>query len=199
LGGEGEWLADRIVAFDLTPDRVKTELAKTNLSTKEQAFQTILKNRVNRGGILAPGAGLVKHGENGKGLASRWYPETLYKRIRNIAAIRDRFTFIEGDGIEVLKQNASGRDTVSFIDPPYTAGSKKAGRRLYLHSELDHEALFQVGSQLAGDFLMTYSNDKAVKSLAAKYLLSTKEIAMKNTHHAKMTELLIGRDLSWDS
>jgi len=26
-----------------------------------------------------------------------------------------------------------------------------------------------------------------------------KEIAMKNTHHAKMTELLIGRNLDWDN
>ena len=53
-------------------------------------------------------------------------------------------------------------------------------------------------SKLTGDFLMTYSNDKAVQSLANKYQLATKEIAMKSTHHAKMTELLIGRDLSWD-
>jgi len=46
--------------------------------------------------------------------------------------------------------------------------------------------------------LMTYSNDKTVQSLAKKYQLVMKEIAMKNTHHAKMTELLIGRDFGWD-
>jgi len=198
LHGDGEWLADRIVEFDFSSETVEAELEKTNLSTQEQAFQTIVKNRVNRGGILAPGAGKVKHGENGKGLASRWYPETLSKRIRKIVRIRDRFTFIEGDGIEVLKKNSHRLDAVFFIDPPYTAGGKRAGSRLYTHSELDHNELFKVSSELGGDFLMTYSNDRIVQSLAKKYQLAMKEIAMKNTHHAKMTELLIGRDLSWE-
>lgn len=197
LHGDGEWLADRIVEFDFSPETVQVELEKANLSTQEQAFQTIVKNRVNRGGILAPGAGRVKQGENGKGLASRWYPETLSKRIRKIVRIRDRFTFIEGDGIEVLKKNSHRLDAVFFIDPPYTAGGKRAGSRLYTHSELDHNELFKVCSELGGDFLMTYSNDQTVQSLAKQYQLAMKEIAMKNTHHAKMTELLIGCDLSW--
>lgn len=87
LHGDGEWLADRIVEFDFSPETVQAELEKANLSTQEQAFQTIVKNRVNRGGILAPGAGKVKQGENGKGLASRWYPETLSKRIRKIVRL----------------------------------------------------------------------------------------------------------------
>jgi DNA adenine methylase len=198
LHGDGEWLADRIVEFNFSSETVDIELQKTNLSTQEQAFQTILKNRVNRGGILAPGAGKVKYGENGKGLASRWYPETLSKRIRKIIRIRDRFTFIEGDGIEIIRKNLYRTDAVFFIDPPYTAGGKRAGSRLYTHSELDHDELFKVSSRLAGDFLMTYSNDRAVQCLAQKYQLAMKEIAMKNTHHAKMTELLIGRNLSWD-
>jgi DNA adenine methylase len=198
LHGEGEWLADKIAEFKFSPKMVEIELDRTNLSTKEQAFQTILKNRVNRGGILAPGAGKVKHGENGKGLASRWYPETLSNRIRKIIRIRDRFKFIEGDGIEVLKEDLHRTDAVFFIDPPYTAGGKSAGSRLYTYCELDHDELFKVSSRLAGDFLMTYSNDRDVQSLAQKYHLVMKEIAMKNTHHAKMTELLIGRNLGWD-
>lgn len=197
FGGQGEWLADKILAFELTPENVKAELAKSGLSIAEQAFQTILKNRVNRGGILAPGAGMIKYGEQGKGLASRWYPETLSKRIRAISDIRDKFTFIEGDGIEFLQANRSRSDAVFFIDPPYTAGGKKAGRRLYTHFELDHEQLFRVSSGLAGDFLMTYSNDETVRKLAQKYDLATKEVAMKNRHHARMTELLVGRDLGW--
>jgi len=197
LGQDGEWLADKIVQFDFSSEAVEFELEKTNLSTRDQAFQTILKNRINRGGILAPGAGKVKYGENGKGLASRWYPETLSKRIRNIVGIRDKFTFIEGDGIAVLEENLHQDTAVSFVDPPYTAGGKSAGSRLYTHFELDHDKLFQVTTNLTGDFLMTYSIDKPVQALVKKYQLQMKEIPMKNTHHAKMTELLIGRDLEW--
>ena len=199
LQGDGEGLVQQILTFTLTPEAVKAELAKTELTIEEQAFQTILKNRVNRGGILAPGAGVVKHGENGKGLASRWYPETLARRIRKIMAIRDRITFVQDDGLAMLKQYQAEAEAVFFIDPPYTAGGKKAGNRLYTFFELDHEALFKLSCDLAGDFLMTYSNDQAVQNLAKKHQLVTKAIAMKNTHHAKMTELLIGRNLNWDN
>jgi DNA adenine methylase len=52
-------------------------------------------------------------------------------------------------------------------------------------------------AKLKGDFLMTYDNAPEVCSLATKYGFKTKPIAMKNTHHAEMKELLIGRDLSW--
>src|SRR5439155_12331007 len=145
--------------------------------------------RVNRGGILAPGAGLVKSGENGRGLLSRWYPETLKKRIMNIVRIRDRITFIEGDGMEALKQNAQRPDAVFFIDPPYTAAGKKAGSRLYAHSELDHQKLFEIASSLAGDFLMTYDNTEEVYLLAKRHNFDTLLVAMKNTHHARMSEL----------
>ena len=79
-----------------------------------------------------------------------------------------------------------------FIDPPYTSGGKKAGSRLYAHSELDHDELFRLCSELAGDFLMTYSNDETTQQLARKHKLAMREIAMKNTHHARMTELLVG-------
>lgn len=44
---------------------------------------------------------------------------------------------------------------------------------------------------------MTYDNAKGVRELARKHGFDTEAIAMKNTHHAQMTELLIGRDLNW--
>ena len=194
---DGEWLAREIVRFDLTPASVERALARPAQSTREAAFKTILKNRVNRGGILAPGAGLIKFGENGKGLMSRWYPATLSRRILDIVAVHDRLSFIECDGMAVLREHASREDTVYFIDPPYTAAGKRAGSRLYVKSELDHEELFAVATTLCGDFLMTYDDADGVRDLARRYGFDTRTIAMKNTHHAKMSELLIGRDLRW--
>ncbi len=197
LYGDGEWLANKIATFDFTSETVKMELSKTGLTLREVAFQTILKNRVNRGGILAPGAGLIKSGEQGRGLASRWYPETLQRRILDIVAIRDRITFVKGDGIKILKQNSDRSNIVFFIDPPYTVGGKKAGSRLYTHSELNHKELFKVTNTLIGDFLMTYSDDQYIHKFTQQCRLETKRVAMKNTHHAKMTELLIGHNLDW--
>ena len=197
LGEEGEWLAERIMSFSLTPEAVKMELAREPVETRTRAFQTILRNRVNHGGILAPGSGVLKHGENGKGMASRWYPATLKKRIIDIQTVKDKVQIIQGDGLQALRINAHRTDAVFFIDPPYTAAGKKAGSRLYTHSELDHEELFAVAASLAGDFLMTYDNAEGVVALAREHGFAVKAISMKNTHHAKMSELLIGRNLDW--
>lgn len=197
LGDEAEWLAIQIEAFELTAANVDFVLANSNPTARELAFQTILKNRVNRGGILAPGAGRLKEGESGKGLRSCWYPETLAQRIRDIGRVRTRIAFIEGDGLSVMRTNAHRQDMVVFIDPPYTASSKRAGSRLYNHSELDHNELFRITDTLKGDFLMTYDNAREVRHLATSYGFDTKPVAMKNTHHAKMSELLIGRNLDW--
>ena len=195
--GGGEWLAKQIVNFDLTHESAKVILAQLPRSTRERAFQTIIKNRVNRGGILAPGAGMIKVGENGKGLLSRWYPETLQRRILEIVRIRDRITFIHSDGMEVLRENAERDDAVFFIDPPYTASSKQAGSRLYNHPNVDHKSLFETADLLVGDFLMTYDDAEEVRQLARLRCFDLQTVAMKNTHHAKMSELLIGRNLNW--
>lgn len=197
INGDGDWLAERIAQFHLTAETATETLATPATTLHELAFQTILKNRINRGGILAHGAGRIKNGENGKGLTSRWYPETLKQRILDIMSVRDRIRFVEGDGLVVLQEKTHQADAVFFIDPPYTAGGKRAGSRLYTHNELDHEKLFQIAATLAGDFLMTYDNTDELHELARRYNFDTHLVAMKNSHHTEMTELLIGRDLDW--
>ncbi|MBI1336517.1 MAG: DNA adenine methylase [Phycisphaera sp.] len=200
MGGDAEWLAERILTFDMTLENARNALRVDTGGTREEAFRTILKNRTFHGGILAPGATFIKHGENGKGVKSRWYAETLATRIRAIGQIRDRFTFVCGDGIEVMLEHARKKRAVFFIDPPYTAGGsngKRAGTRLYTHHELDHERLFATAERVAGDVLLTYDDTPVVRELAARHSFQVECVAMKNTHHAKMTELVIGRSLGW--
>jgi DNA adenine methylase len=84
-----------------------------------------------------------------------------------------------------------------FIDPPYTAAGKRAGKRLYTHHALDHERLFATAARLTGPFLMTYDNDPALVALAAAHGFHTRTIPMQNTHLARMDELIISRDLNW--
>ncbi|MFH1560110.1 MAG: DNA adenine methylase [Chloroflexota bacterium] len=197
LTGHAQWLANRIVDFELTPENVRGVLASDPRSLEERAFQTLLKNRVVHGGILAAGSGLLKHGENGKGLKSRWYPETLAKRIMAIASMREHIQFYQGDGIEFMRLHIEDTNTVFFIDPPYTAGGKRAGTRLYTHNELDHALLFGITQQIRGDFLMTYDDAFRVRELANKHGFQVESIFMAGTHHTKTVELLIGRNVSW--
>jgi DNA adenine methylase len=193
LHGDVAWLANRVTAFDLTLDSARALLASKPRGTREQAFVTIVRNRVQRGGILAPGAGIMKEGENGKGIKSRWYPSTLRKRMLDIAGMRHRIRFVEGDGLAYMERRLRKRNVAFFIDPPYTV----AGRRLYRHCEIDHGRLFWLAKRMAGDFLMSYDDSTEIRKLILEYRLDCETILMKNTHNAKMLELLIGRDLAW--
>lgn len=193
FSGQAIWLADSICRFKLTKENVLRVLQHEPIHQRERAFATILKNRVQRGGIMASGAGLVKNGENGRGLCSRWYPETLARRILEIAHLRERFSFIEGNGIETIRRHADVKEAAFFVDPPYTIAAK----RLYQHWQVDHRELFGLLSEVKGDVLLTYDNTHEIVSLAREFGFETEAVAMKNTHHAKMTELLIGKDLGW--
>ena len=191
------WLADQIIEFKLSPETAQEVLSKAPDNHRERAFQTIIQNRINHGGILAPGAGSIKNGENGKGILSRWYPQTLRKRILDIGRIKERIQFIEGDGLSVIQKFQSDINVAFFVDPPYTASTKKAGSRLYKYHQLDHGLLFHEMSLVRGDFLMTYDDADEVRALARESRFETRSIAMSNTHHATLYELLIGKDFGW--
>lgn len=197
VNGDAEWLANRILTFNMTKEAVLQELKKTPNTKREKAFQTILKNRTLHGGILAEGARFIKYGENGKGIRSRWYPGTLAKRLVNLNHVVSRIDFRCDDGLKVMMEFSAIQEAVYFIDPPYTAGGKKAGKRLYKHYDLDHECLFTVCESLKGDFLMTYDHAEEVKEMARRHGFQMRLIPMTNTHHTTMKELVIGRDLSW--
>lgn len=197
IEGHAEWLADRILHFDMTYENLAKELRIVSTDIKQQAFQTILKNRTLHGGIMAEGAGLLKNGENGKGIKSRWYPQTLASRMINLNHIKQKIIFLETDALKRLPDYSENSKAVFFIDPPYTAGGKKAGKRLYRHYDLDHTKLFQIAESLKGDFLMTYDDADEVKNLARKHGFQMRLIPMNNTHHAQIFELVIGKNLSW--
>src|SRR5580658_8361453 len=188
LNGQAEWLAKQILQFDLTLEHVTAVLKQSAPELREKAFQTILRNRVQRGGILADGAGLIKTGESGRGLNSRWYPETLARRIREINRQKDRMTFVEGDGFDLIEEHKADAEAAFYIDPPYTI----AARRLYKVWHIDHAKLFAAMADCKGDFLMSYDNTMEIAALAKKHGFESRPVAMKNTHHTKMTELLIG-------
>ena len=192
FGGQAKWLADQILNFELTRQNVTDVLRKEPATQRERAFAVILRNRVQRGGIMAEGAGLVKTGENGRGLNSRWYPETLARRIQEIAGVRERFSFIEGDAFDVIRRYADDETVAFFVDPPYTVASK----RLYTHWQVDHRSLFGLLAGVKGDVLLTYDNTREIASLASEFEFETQAIASKAAKHARLDKLLVGNALS---
>lgn len=160
-----------------------------------RGFRTLVLNRTRRGGILANGASLSRAGEAGKGISSRWYPDTISRRIRALSKFANRIDFREADGLHVMQQMTSAQDSrnVVFVDPPYTASGKSAGRRLYNHNEIDHQQLFSRLAQAETDFLMTYDQSPEILELVRMHGFQVKRVRMKNTHHDQIWELLISR------
>jgi len=193
INGENEWLANKILQFDLTTENVNTELSYLYKDEKNIAFCTILKNRVFHGGILAKGSGMLKHGENGKGISSRWYAKTLAQRIRAINDIKHKIEFVQTDAFKVIEEKSNIENAYFFIDPPYTI----AGKRLYKYFEIDHERLFNLTSKIQGRFMLTYDDTKEIRALVNKYGLKFKVIPMKTTHHLQKNEIIISDNFDW--
>lgn len=193
LNGKNKWLADKIFSYNLTRENVKAELENHDKELHDIAFCTILKNRVFHGGILAKGSGMIKNGENGKGIASRWYPKTLHDRILAIGYVKDKISFISGDAFEVLEKNILNDNAYFFIDPPYTI----AGKRLYTYFDINHERLFEITAQLKGKFMLTYDDTPDIRKLVNKHDLQYRTIPMKTTLHYEKNELIISDNFSW--
>lgn len=185
------WLCSKIRNFEVSLENVTEALSKEPNSLREHAFCTIVKNRMHRGGILAPGSGLMKAGENGNGLKSRWYPETLAKRIEALVRMRDRITFVHQDAFCLIKAFVDMPHAIFFADPPYTAGGKRVGARLYRHSEIDHEGLFGLLASAKGAVMLTYDDLPEVREMATRHGFCVKTVPMKSTHHRILNELIL--------
>jgi DNA adenine methylase len=193
LSDQAGELTTRIRSFRLRRNAVIQTLAAEDDDAVSIAFRCLLKNRVQRGGILAPGAGLLKTGENGKGLTSRWYPETFTERIEKIQALRKRITFLEGDGLNIIASFAAEERAAFFVDPPYFANGRGPGERLYRHNEVNHANLFSALAKTCGPCLVTYHNSRPIRALAESHGFSCRNVRMKTTHHRIRNELLISK------
>ena len=186
-------LCKRIRDFDPSRENVRALELQAPANLVDQAFRTLVLNRTRRGGILAPGASLIRAGESGKGVASRWYAQTIVDRLSNIKKHEPRITFLEGDGLKLLESMVHAQGVAVFVDPPYTAGGKRAGRRLYAHHEVDHSRIFEVLADSNADFLMTYERTPEIVALVQKHGFAAVTVTMKNAHHSRVPELVISR------
>lgn len=113
-----------------------------------------------------------------------------------IASYSSRISFHEDDGMKLLEPLLQkwGCKAVVFVDPPYTAGGKRAGVRLYSHNHIDHGLLFEILKRTDANFLMTYDSAPEIVDLFQRYGFHAVTVMMKNSHHNRMKELVITRD-----
>ncbi len=193
FNGKNNWLADKIYSFELSLENIKAELENPHKQLHDIAFCTILKNRIFHGGILAKGSGMIKNGEKGKGIASRWYPKTLHDRILAIGYVKNKIDFISGDAFTTIERSKENESAYFFIDPPYTL----AGKRLYTYFDINHKQLFELISNIKGKFMLTYDDTTEIRQLADNYNLQFRTIPMKTTLHYKKNEIIISDNFQW--
>ena len=95
---EGDALAQRIEQFTPTAENVAALEQTTLTHLQDQGFRTLVLSRTRR----AADAALLRTGENGQGLHSRWYLATPAARIRALQLCRVQITFYEGDAMQLL-------------------------------------------------------------------------------------------------
>lgn len=195
LNGQADAFAAKIRRFVLTERSAHEILASRQTDRFNRAFRCLLQNRISRGGIIAPGAGLLNQGEAGKGIHSRWYPETLANRIERIHAIRHRINFVEGDGIEMLKEFSAIACTAAFVDPPYVANGRGAGARLYRYHNVDCENLFNIIRNFKGPMIITYHRSQIVEREAKAAGIKCRTVNMHTAHTISKRQLILYKTL----
>ena len=191
LNGQGNAFAAKIRNFRLTKASARKTLDANVRSPLSRAFRCLLQNRISRGGVMAPGAGVLKYGEAGRGIRSRWYPETLADRIEAIHAIRHKLTFVEGDGLEILRKFSSTPQTAAFVDPPYVVAGRGAGLRLYRHHEVDYEELFEAIQIFRGPMIITYHRSEIVAREAKAAGIKCCTVNMHTAHDVAKRQLIL--------
>lgn len=193
LSDDCQWLVDKILSFRMCMENVECVLENHPNDEKEKAFQTIIRNRINHGGILARGAGIAKKGESGKGLSSRWYPSTIAKRILQINLKSSSFSFYKGNAFDFIEKYKDDENACFFVDPPYTL----AGKRLYNYHEIDNDLLVEKLTEIKGNFVLTYDDADEIRDIANYYGLQWRTIPMQTTHLVTKEELIISNNFDW--
>ena len=191
LNGQASGLAQRINSFRLNRSTAAETIAREPTDQLSRAFRCLVLNRISRTGIMAPGAGWLNRGENDQGITSRWYPKTLADRVTSSNALRDKITFVQRDGLKVLKQFAKHSRAVAFVDPPYVVNGRGAGRRLYPYHDVDCDELFKIIRTFTGAMVITYHRSVIVERYADALSLERHTVTVQTGHAHPKRELIM--------
>ena len=180
-------LIDLVMAFQPTREAIEALPADTVVN---HGFRTLVLSRTQWGGkVMRDGTGFPKD------VTRKWFPEMTCERLLAIAAVRERLSFTEGDGLRHIRDSTGHEDVAFFIDPPYTAdGGKQAGATLYAHHAMDHAKVFEILAEHLPNFLMTYDCADEVIALVHEHRFHAVVVAMKSNQNVMMRELVISRE-----
>ena len=129
-------------------------------------FSTFFLNRTNRSGIIKGGVigGMAQSGK--WKLDVRFNKDNLIKRIKQIAANKERIHIYNMDAIEFLQKEVSKLDvsnTFIYLDPPYYEKGKQLYMNFFTHT--DHVKLYETIKKLDYRWLVSYDNKDEIKAI----------------------------------
>lgn len=155
-----DWMVDRIRTARVTMRTWRKHRAtyeqRAIARERDLGFAALFLNRTNRSGIISGGVIGGKDQGGAWKLGARFGREELIRRVRGVAALRDRIEIHNLDALEftktvVAKLGASG---FAFYDPPYIDN----GQDLYLndYEVKDHLQLSKAIEALKVPWIVTY-------------------------------------------
>lgn len=110
-----------------------------------------------------------------------WLPETLDTSLQFVYEARSKIELLS-DAFDALRRTDSP-DSYAFVDPPYSAGRRSPGHKLYSESKIDHEVLFNLLGPWRGSWQLTSEDCAEMR----KYLrLAAPVLAPVKTYSVRM-------------
>lgn len=179
----------------------------------ENGFSTLFLNRTNRSGIISAGP-IGGYEQKGNYLIDcRFNKKALIKKIRKIAAHKDRIRLLQKDAIKLIKiiqEDYNPDNSFIFFDPPYFVQGKNLYTNFY--KPLDHKKLANKIADLDNFFwITTYDYESQIheiynsfpnskyyyellysvqdKRTAKEYLFSSEKTLLQSLNRVELTKV----------
>lgn len=160
-----DWLCDRVETIAVTLRQWRHFKRYEWETPRDRAIACLFLNRTSYSGILEPGAGPIGgyHQSSDYLIDCRFPRETLVRRIRQAAALRDRVAFVWNctwsETLARMKRmeragSLPRRGSFLYFDPPFFL--KAEGLYAYCFKDVDHRRLRDAVLKLKRPWLISY-------------------------------------------
>lgn len=134
----------------------------SNISMLDNAIYFFILNRITFSGLVDSG------GYSERAFLER-FTEKSIDRLREVYSVIKDFEFSSKDFSDSIKM--SGEKVFIFLDPPYysTSHSKLYGKCGNLHTNFNHNRLYDLLSNINHKFMLTYDDNEHIRKLYKKF------------------------------
>ncbi len=170
-----DWLIKQVETVEITLANWDRKKKGKHTTRRDQALACLFLNRTSFSGILAPSAGPIggRAEKSPYAIDCRFPRETLVRRIRQAAALRDRVRFVwctswmgtVGRVMKMRSRTSLPTDIFFYFDPPFIDKASRLYNRWF--KEAEHLAFRDFVVSLTDPWLISYDSAPQVYSMYA--------------------------------